>query len=395
MTRRVLHVLEATIGGTKRHLLDLAVGLRAAGWDVEVACPRVRDENHGDVSFWDDLARLGVTAHEVPMRRRPLNGENALALPRLVQLIRHGQYDVVHAQSSIAGALARPAARTAGLLSGRQPKVVYSPHGFAFLSEEWGRRRNAFLAAERALGTLTDRLIAVSPTESEQAIGAGIVPRRTVAVVPNGVVSSASPALRRQIGDVVPELAAWNGAPLVGTIARMLAQKDPLTWVRVAARVAEQRPDARFLWIWGGDMEAEVRLEVERLGLTGRIQFLGHRADAREILTSLDVFLLTSLFEGLPYSPIEALACETPVVATDVAGTRDVVTHGENGLLAPAGDVNGLAACVVQLLQESETARRLGRRGREDALERFSVERMVAGTSRVYQELLHVPQPAR
>ena len=390
MTGRVLHVLEATIGGTKRHLLDLAAGLSADGWDVEVACPRARDENHGDVSFWDDLAKLGVTAHEAPMRRQPLNGTNARALPRLVHLIRRGRYDVIHAQSSIAGALARPAARIAGLLSGHQPKVVYSPHGFAFLSEEWGRRRRAFLTTERTLGRLTDRLIAVSPTESEQAIGAGIVPRRKVAVVPNGVVSSTSPPPRRPIGDVVPELASWNGAPLVGTVARMLAQKDPLTWVRVAARVAEQRSDVRFLWIWGGDMEVEVRLEVERLGLTDHLRFLSHREDAREILASLDVFLLTSLFEGLPYSPIEALARETPVVATDVAGTRDVVTHEANGLLAPAGDVDGLAAYVVRLLKDSETARRLGRRGRQDVLDRFSVERMVAGTARVYQELLHV-----
>ena len=72
--------MEATIGGTKRHLLDLAVGLRRAGWDVEVACPRVRDEAHGDVSFWDDLCAAGVPAHAIPMRRRPLTTANATAV---------------------------------------------------------------------------------------------------------------------------------------------------------------------------------------------------------------------------------------------------------------------------------------------------------------------------
>lgn len=107
---RVLHVLEATIGGTKRHLLDLARGLRARAIHIEVACPRVRDQHHGDVSFWDDLERAGVPTHEIPMTRRPLTAANAASIGRLASVIRRGAYDVVHAQSSIAGALARPAA---------------------------------------------------------------------------------------------------------------------------------------------------------------------------------------------------------------------------------------------------------------------------------------------
>ena len=110
---RVLHVMEATIGGTKRHLLELARGLRGAGWDVEVACPRVRDAAFGDASFWDDLAAGGIPAHEVAMERRPLSAPNARAVGALGDLIRRGGFDVVHAHSSIAGAVARPAARLA------------------------------------------------------------------------------------------------------------------------------------------------------------------------------------------------------------------------------------------------------------------------------------------
>ena len=388
MTGRVLQVLEATIGGTKRHVLDLSAGLHAAGWDVDVACPRVRDQSHGDVSFWDDLHALGVPAHEVPMTRLPFSPSNAKALVRLSRLIGTGRYDVVHAHSSIAGALARPAALLAGI--GRRPKLVYSPHGFAFLSDEWGNRGRLFLASERVLGRFTDRVIAVSPGEAEQAVAHGIATRRRVAVVQNGVVSSELPATRHRIGEVVPELAAWDGAPLVGTLARMLPQKDPLTWIRVAARVAEAVPDARFVWIWGGgSLESDVLAETERLGLRDRIEFLGHRPDARRILAAFDVFLLTSRFEGLPYSVIEALAAGTPVVASDVDGTHDVVRHGETGLLAPGEHVEALANNVVRLLSEPHTATCLGAAGRTDVLERFSTERMVERTASLYRELLH------
>jgi glycosyltransferase involved in cell wall biosynthesis len=386
---KVLQVLEATIGGTKRHMLDLVAGLRDAGIEVEVACPRVRDEHHGDVSFWDDLAHIGVRAHAVPMRRRPANATNLAALPRLVSLIASGRYDVVHAQSSMAGVLARPAAWLAAPFVGRRPRTVYSPHGFAFLSDEWGQHRRVFTTVERTLGRLTDRLIAVSATEASQAAASGVIPRSRVAVVPNGVVSSQFPATRHRISDLVPDLTTWDDAPLIGTLARMLPQKDPLTWVRVAAAVARERPDARFIWIWGGGAEANaVEAEVRQLGLADKIRFLGHRSDARQLFAAMDVFLLTSRFEGLPYSVVEALACGTPVVATDVDGTRDVVRAGVSGLLAPTGDVQTLASHVLRLLAEPEAATQLGAAGRSDVLEKFSIERMVERTIDVYRSTL-------
>lgn len=384
---RVLHVLEATIGGTKRHVLDLARGLRARAIHVEVACPRVRDQHHGDTSFWDDLARVGILTHEIPMTRRPLTAANAAAMGLLASLMRRGAYDVVHAQSSIAGALARPAAH----LVRPRPRVIYSPHGFAFLGDEWGTglRRAVFLGLERALAPLADRLICVSDAEADDAVRHGVAPRERIAVVPNGVVSADFPAERRSIADLVPDLAPWRGLPIVGTLARMTPQKDPLVWLDVASRLRTAAPDARFVWVWGGGaLEPNVYETADRLGLRSVLRFLGHRDDARALLSSLDVFLLTSRFEGLPYSVIEALAAGTPVVATDVSGTRDVVRHERTGYLAPPGDAGALAAYVLRLLGDPDLRRRLGAAGRADVLDRFSVERMVDHTAALYATLL-------
>ncbi len=379
--RRILQVLEATIGGTKRHLYDLALGLRAAGWEVEVACPRVRDQAIGDISFWDDLRIARIPTHEVSMRRSPVAAANLRAVLRLAHLIRRERYPIVHAHSSIAGAVAR----TAALLSGRRPRIVYTPHGFAFLTPGSALRRGLFLGTEQALGRITDRLIALSPTEAQTALARKIVPAERLATIPNGIVSAETAlperaALRQREG--------WGDGPIVGTVSRMTAQKDPGTWLRTAALVAQARPDVRFIWIWGGEQEREVRAMVRVLGLEGRVQFLGYRPDARELMAAWDVFLLTSRFEGLVYSVIEALAAGTPVVATDVVGTRDIIRHGETGLLAPAGDAAALAAAVLGLLADAAEARRLAEAGRRDVLARFSVERMVAQTAALYQALL-------
>ena len=382
---KVLHVLEATIGGTKRHLLDLAPALQFRGLHIEVACPRIRDEHHGDTSFWNDLTSLNIPTHEVPMTRRPLSRQNLTAVPTLTHLIRTRRYDIIHAQSSIAGAIARAAA----FLANPRPKIVYSPHGYAFLSAEWGRRAAAFRLAERLLSRLTDRVIAVSPAEGEEAIKHGLVTPQQLAVIPNGVVSADTPAERLPIEQLAPELAAFAGAPLVGTIARMTEQKDPLTWLRVAARVHQVRPDVRFVWIWGGgSLEQAVYDETDRLGLRQHVAFLGHRPDARRLLGALDVFLLTSRFEGLPYSVIEALAAATPVVATRVPGTVDVILDQHTGLLAAPEDVPALADGVLELLEDPTLRRRMGAQGRSDVLARFSVERMVERTHALYVELL-------
>lgn len=380
---RVLMVMEATIGGTKRHLHEVSVGLHARGWRVEVACPRVRAEAHGDTSFWDDLEAAGVPLHAVPMERRIASRVNIEAIGALARVIREAspRIDVVHAHSAIGGAVARLAVLAAAPL-GRRPAVVYTPHGFAFLDGSPARRR-AFLVVERVLGLATDCLIGVSPTEAEVAWRLRVVPRERVVAIPNGIDPASMPSPDDGVRARAEE--GWGDGPVVITVARMTPQKDPPTWLRVAARVAAARPDVRFVWIWGGETSADVQAEAARLGIADRIAFPGYRRDARRLVAGATVFLLTSRFEGLPYSLIEALAVGVPVVATDVTGTRDVVRHGVTGLLAPAGDVEGLAAHVLTMLADPTHAATLASAGRDDVGHRFSIQAMVDATATVYR----------
>lgn len=376
-------VMEATIGGTKRHLHELSVGLHARGWHVEVACPRVRAEAHGDTSFWDDLSVAGIPLRPLPMERKVASRVNAEAIGTLARMIREAspRIDVVHAHSAIGGAVARLAVLVAGLW-GRRPAVVYTPHGFAFLDGSPARRRG-FLAVERILGLTTDRVIGVSPTEAEVAWRRRVVPRERAVAIPNGIDPTTMPTSADGVRARAEE--GWDTSPVVMTVARMTPQKDPSTWLRVAARIAASRSDVRFVWVWGGETAQEVRDEAHRLGIADRVDFVGYRPDARRLVAGANVFLLTSRFEGLPYSLIEALAVGVPVVATDVTGTRDVVRHGVTGLLSPAGDVEGLASHVLSMLRDPKRAAALATAGREDVVQRFSIDTMVEATARVYR----------
>ncbi len=381
---RVLMVMEATIGGTKRHLLELATGLQKLGCEVSIACPRVRNESHGDTSFWDDASGARIPVIELPMERGVWSPMNLVAVRRLTGLLQRHRYDVVHAHSSIGGAVTRVAAL--GVPHSMRPMVVYTPHGFAFLAGS-AVRRTVFRSIERLLGLVTDCMVAVSPTEADVAVEHGVVPRDRVVAIPNGIDPSVMPDPEHR--DDVRAREGWGHAPVVMTVARMTPQKDPVTWLRVAARIAVARDDVRFVWVWGGDQQEMVKAEATRLGLSGRIDFLGYRDDARELVSASTVFLLTSRFEGLPYVLVEALAMQVPVVATDVTGTRDVVRHGITGLLAPVGDVEALTGHVLSLLDDRERAIAIGLAGKEDVEDRFSIAQMVAHTLETYRDVLH------
>jgi glycosyltransferase involved in cell wall biosynthesis len=378
---RILHVIEATVGGTKRHLLDLVGGLHRAGWDVEVACPRVREQAYGDVSLWGDLGRAGIRTHDVPMRRAALCRANASAILRLRRLIAAQRYAIVHGHSSVGGAVARAAAA----LTVPRPRTVYTPHGFAFLAPGSTARRGIYLVLERALGRLTDRLIAVSATEAQVADTRAIARGARLATIRNGMDFDAKDS---PVETPVAWADAWNGAPVVGNVARLTPQKDPATWLQVAARVAAQRPDVRFVWIGGGELEEVSRAAASKLGLRTRLVFEPYRPDARAVIGRFSVFLSTSRFEGLPYVLLEALASAVPVVATAVVGVHDIVRDGTTGLLAETGDIEGLAARVLRLLDDHDESRRLALAGCLDIHATFSAAAMVETTSRLYESLL-------
>ena len=172
--------------------------------------------------------------------------------------------------------------------------------------------------------------------------------------------------------------------PIVFTPARLHSQKGHMYLLEAAALV----PDALF--VLAGDGPERDRLEAfaRRLGIEGRVRFLGHRRDIPQLLASCDLFVLPSLYEGLPVTVLEAMAAGKPVVATDIGGTDEAVMHGATGLLVPPGSPVDLATAIRTLLSDQRLAARLAEAGRAWAVQEFSSASMVRGVTRVYDELI-------
>src|SRR6185295_12775619 len=183
------------------------------------------------------------------------------------------------------------------------------------------------------------------------------------------------------------ELGLEPGQPVVGTVAPMKPQKAPLDFVRMAAKVHNRRADVQFLFVGDGELREAVEKEVKQLRLCASFRLAGWRRDIPEIMHCLDVFVLTSLWEGLPRVYLEALASGVPVVGTRVDGAAEVIREGVNGYLLDPGDVEGLASRVLFLLANPTAASDMGRRG-ESLPQEFDIYDMVRRQEQEYERLL-------
>lgn len=298
----------------------------------------------------------------------------AAAVRSLRRLLRARGIDVVHAHLPLAGVVARLAARGTGV------PVVYTEHN---LQE---RYRPAMRLANRLTFGMNARALAVSAQVERSLRAAGLDRRAPVGLVRNGVPLAAVVAEGVRGAAVRAELGIPAGAPLVGAVAVFRAQKRLADWIEVARLVCARRGDAFFLLAGAGPEDAAVRRAAGQSGLGTRLVLPGFRTDGRAVIAALDVFLLTSAYEGLPVALLEALALGKPAVATAVGGVPEAVADGREGFLRGAGDTAALAKAVLRLLDDAALRQGMGERAHA-AAERFSLERGVRAVEAIYAEL--------
>ena len=388
MTTRPIRVLRViarlNVGGPALHVTYLARGLAERGYETTLVAG---DVARGEESMAFVAEHAGVEIVRLPGLSRELAPlRDAVAAIRLARIIRQVRPDVVHTHTAKAGAVGR----TAALLSGprRRPVVVHTFHGHV-LRGYFGRVGTlVFRAIETALARATDRLVAVSPEVRDELVALGVAPAEKFTVVRLGL------ELERRVafsGDAA-EVRRRHGIPadafVVGWFGRMTAVKQTDDLLTTLAALLERDVDALLLLVGDGDDRTRLEERAHELGVARACLFLGYQQDVAPWFAISDAVVLTSASEGTPATIIEALAACRPVVATDVGGVSDVVDEGETGFLVPAGDTDALAMRLALLAYDPERRETMGRLGRERALHRYAVERLVDDIDALYRELL-------
>ena len=227
-------------------------------------------------------------------------------------------------------------------------------------------------------------ILTISENTRKRLIHSGLRPEH-VEVMPNGIDvgywrrHGAEPVLRREFN-------LKDGQMLVGTVARIAFDKDLPTFYEVAARVVRQCPGTVFVIVGDGygNLLDEARDQIEERGLSEVIRLTGHRTDLLNVYASFDLFLMTSLTEGMPNTVLEAMALELPIVSTSVGGVPELIEDGQCGLLAPIGDADALAAAVLSLLHDSHRRQQFGQAARIRIEEKFDFSKRVASLETYY-----------
>ncbi len=297
----------------------------------------------------------------------------------LSQLVRKKQIQIVHAHMARDYPLAAYAARM-----NRGSKLIVTRHVLFDLNR-----------LHRITLSNATRIIAVSQAVASQLQADAIAPPEKIRIVLNGIDTAKFQEARRNFTRS-QFLDAWSlprGCFLIGTVGELTPLKGQEEFLRAAAEVVKQIPTAYFI-VAGMDhsrqQENRSRIEqlIEELNLANRVRLVGWFEDLAQLYCALDVFVYASHTEYFGLALAEAMAVGTAVVATETAGARELIKSGETGLLVPRGDVDQLAARILDLLMNENGRVRMGTAAQKIAAERISIERMIDETEKIYQESL-------
>ena len=361
---RVMHVLfSLRLGGTEAAVVKLVNGLdRTRVVSAIVGCKRgdgLKERLAGDVQVFEFDRR---------------DGNDPMIVAKLMSLFRRERPDIVHTHSWGTLCEGLIAARLAGIRH-----IVHGEHGTMDT-----RRRNVVI--QRWAWRRVDAVLSVSSRLADRMADQIGFARQRIHVIRNGIDTARfRPDLR---ADARASLGLAEGECVIGTVGRLVPVKDQAGLIEALARLKQRGMRFRALIAGDGALRAELEALAAGRGVSECLSFLGARSDVERVLAALDIFVLSSVSEGLSNTILEAMASGVPVVATRVGGAEESVEEGRTGILVPASDPDELAAALAALAADQERRAQFGAAGRLKAEREFSLDAMTAAYTDFYTALV-------
>jgi len=375
---RVCHVItKPELGGAQLSTLNILSKLPRNEYEISVIT-----SPEGILS--SEFKGLRATkTYFSPFLTRSINPlADILAFIHIYFIYRNNKYAIVHTHSSKAGIIGRWAARLAGV-----PVIIHTVHGWSFNDYQGPLRRRLFLFLEKITANLTTKIICVSKKDIATAFNYGIAPKDKFSLIKYGI-----PLVEFKKALLDPlrkkrEMGITNRDPVVGMISCLKPQKSPLDYIKAAIKIYEEMPNVNFLLVGDGALRTRCRKLLDKTPLNGRFIFTGWRRDISEILDILDVVVLTSKWEGMPISLIEALSKGRIVVATNTGGVSELIEDGLTGYLTHPGSYKEIAEKVLEIFKDPGSFNKMKKNASLSIDDSFGVDRMVDEIAALYREL--------
>ena len=367
-------------------VLALIKGLGGAGGAERLLATSLRyldrDRFEYEVSYllsWKDVLVPEFQRANIPVFCLNLNKAfDVRIIPRIARLLRERQVDILHIHSPFAGIVGRIASRLAPATT-----VIYTEHNL------WERYHWLTRPANRMTYRWNDAVIAVSQ-EVERSIRSNYTANASLKLrtIPNGVDTEQLAKVSRDARGVKDEFRVPPENRLVVNVASFTSKKRHVDLLRGAKEILKQDPSVTFLLVGQGPLQLDMKLEARQLGIDSNVIFTGFRPDVPRLVAAADLFVLSSLFEGLPISLLEAMGLGIPVVATRVGGIPEAVTDGVEGFLVEPLNPSQLADKVLELLHSPELLEQFSQNAARRIQEDFPLSKMVECTEDLYTQVL-------
>jgi sugar transferase (PEP-CTERM/EpsH1 system associated) len=354
----MLVVLKLDFGGAENLVINIAQKLSRNRYRLSIC------SLENPTSFADCLKDSGIRLISLDKKK----GFDFLLPLRLAWIMRKEQVHISHTHNRCALMYGTLAAKLAGV-----PVVINTRHG------------SGVKVRYKFLWKANDKIVAVCEHARNVFLeNSGIDPKKVKTIL-NGIdihkykKTEDTLSIRRKFG-------IGNSEWLVGTVGRLAHEKDYLTLLKSFMNVLQEIPFCRLVMVGDGELRTKLENDVKTLGIEKKVSLIGFQHNIVEIMSVFDVFVLSSITEGLPLVIMEAMAVKAPVVATNVGGTPEVVVDGETGILVPPKDPQKMAEAIITILRNSNLAKKMGEAGRKKIEEKFNLDRMVREYEAVYEE---------
>ncbi len=372
---KILYIVtQSEFGGAQRYVFDLATNLPRENFEIAIAAG-------GNGSLFEKLGSKDIKTYKLNYLIRSINPiYDLIVIFEILKLLIKYKPDIIHLNSSkasIVGSFASALYRIK-----KKHKLIYSVHGFVFNEPLPKVIKYFYYLAERLSAIFKDKLIFIYQADMDKAAKIKVASPEKFELIYNGVEKI----------DYLPRDQARNELKLptdsliIGNIANFYPTKGLPYLVKAAGIVCQKIPNAIFVLIGDGLERKSIEAEIKKLSLENKFLLLGKIDQAPKLLKAFDIFALSSVKEGLPYSLLEAMQAGLACVATSVGGNSEIITNEKNGLLIkPANEID-LANAIFNLGQNDILRKNIGRLAEIDTPQKFSLEKMVSKTIDIYQK---------
>lgn len=290
----------------------------------------------------------------VPMTREIEIKKDVKAILKVRKLLKQIKPDIVYLHSSKAGAIGRIA-----LAFNFRIPVLYNAHGWYFNATISKKKKKFFALIEKMLALKTKMIINISKSEYDSAIKNKIAPEKKMCIIENGIDFDKFKDNNKYRKETREKYNIKDEEIVIGVVGRLSEQKDPMTMIKAFKLVNDVKSNTKLMYVGSGNLEEDVKGYAKQAGILDKIIITGWVSNVEEYIPAFDIAVLPSKWEGFGLVLIEYMACDKPIVASDIGGIPDIIKDKENGLLCKCNDYKDLSEKLLYLINNNEIAYRM------------------------------------